>query len=154
MQTFALAMLGAVAARHHHHHAPASVNYFAEGASEEETNAMPVHAESRQAHEQYLNDTDIANEANVQMKYNEAGLWQYELVQLQEDDGAVAKAADAAPAGMKDSVDYDMKLSEYGATEKVQSLNPIAYQYWSDMNQTGAFRRARSTWYWVYSNKE
>ena len=75
MQKFALAMLGAVAARHHHHHAPASVNYFAEGQSEEETNAMPVHPESRQKHEQYLNDSDIANEANVQMKYNEAGLW-------------------------------------------------------------------------------
>ena len=142
MQKFALAMLGAVAARHHHHHAPASVNYFAEGQSEEETNAMPYHPESRQAHETYLDNTDIANEANVQMKYNEAGLWQYELVQLNEEPSAADKTAALTEAG-----GYDMKLEEYGPTEKVQSLNPIAYQYWSDMNKTGAFRRARTTWY-------
>jgi len=36
---------------------------------------------------------------------------------------------------------------EYGPTEKVQSLNPIAYQYWSDTNKTGAFRRARTAFY-------
>ena len=142
MQKFALAMLGAVAARHHHHHAPASVNYFAEGQSEEETNAMPYHPESRQAHETYLDNTDIANEANVQMKYNEAGLWQYELLQLNEEPSAADKTAALTEAG-----GYDMKLEEYGPTEKVQSLNPIAYQYWSDMNKTGAFRRARTTWY-------
>ena len=141
MQKFALAMLGAVAARHHHH-APASVNYFAEGQSEEETNAMPVHPESRQKHEQYLNDSDIANEANVQMKYNEAGLWQYELVQLNEEPSAADKTAALTEAG-----GYDMKLEEYGPTEKVQSLNPIAYEYWSDMNKTGAFRRARTTFF-------
>ena len=143
MQKFALAMLGAVAARHHHHHAPASVNYFAEGQSEEETNAMPYHPESRQAHETYLDNTDIANEANVQMKYNEAGLWQYELLQLNEEP---ASAADKT-AALTEAGGYDMKLEEYGPTEKVQSLNPIAYQYWSDMNKTGAFRRARTTWY-------
>ena len=142
MQKFALAMLGAVAARHHHHHAPVSVNYFAEGQSEEETNAMPYHPESRQAHEQYLDNTDIANEANVQMKYNEAGLWQYELVQLNAEPSAEEKTAALTEAG-----GYDMKLEEYGPTEKVQSLNPIAYQYWSDMNKTGAFRRARTTFY-------
>ena len=142
MQKFALAMLGAVAARHHHHHAPVSVNYFAEGQSEEETNAMPYHPESRQAHEQYLDNTDIANEANVQMKYNEAGLWQYELVQLDAEPSAAEKTAALTEAG-----GYDMKLEEYGPTEKVQSLNPIAYQYWSDTNKTGAFRRARTTFY-------
>ena len=148
MQKFALAMLGVVsAAHHHHHHAPASHNYFAVGQSEEETNAMPVHPESRQAHEAYLNDTDIANEANVQVKYNEAGLWQYELVQLQEDGGAAVAAAEAKTAELAEAGGYDMKLEEYGPTEKVQSLNPIAYQYWSDMNKTGAFRRARTTFY-------
>ena len=42
------------------------------------------------------------------------------------------------------------KLDEYGESEKTQSLNPIAYQYWSDMNQTGNFRRARSTFYWTW----
>ena len=147
MQKFVLAMLGAAAARHHHHHAPSSYNYFAEGATEEETNAYPIHPESRQAHESYLADSDIANEANVQVKYNEAGLWQYELVQLQEDGGAGVKAAEAKSAEMKESGGYDPKTEEYGPTEKVQSLNPIAYQYWSDTNKTGAFRRARTTWY-------
>ena len=74
MQKFAAVMLlGAVSAHHHHHHAPASVNYFAEGASEEETNAMPIH--SRQAQPEFLSGADIANEANVQVKFNQAGLW-------------------------------------------------------------------------------
>ena len=76
------------------------------------------------------------------MKYNEAGLWQYELVQLDAEPSAAEKTAALTEAG-----GYDMKLEEYGPTEKVQSLNPIAYQYWSDMNKTGAFRRARTTFY-------
>ena len=132
MQKFALAMLvgAAAASHHHHHHAPRSVNYFAEGQSEEETNAMPV----KQTKEAYLGDTDLHNEAmNVQMHYNnDAGLWQYELIQLQ-DDAAVA-SAEAKTAEMTEAGGYDMKLEEYGPTEKVQSLNPIAYQYWSDTN--------------------
>ena len=76
------------------------------------------------------------------MKYNEAGLWQYELVQLDAEPSTAEKTAALTEAG-----GYDMKLEEYGPTEKVQSLNPIAYQYWSDMNKTGAFRRARTTFY-------
>jgi hypothetical protein len=47
---------------------------------------------------------------------------------------------------------YDSSLvqdddEEYGPTEKTQSLNPIAYQYWADTNKTGAFRRARTAFY-------
>ena len=138
---FVVAMLlGAISAHQHHHHAPVSVNYFAEGATDAETNDMPIHAESKQVKESYLNDTDIANTADVQLTYNEAGLWQYSLLQ-------VADEGDAKTAAAKEAADYDMKLSEYGPTEKVQSLNPIAYQYWSDTNKTGAFRRARTTFY-------
>ena len=148
MQKFAAVMLlGAASAHHHHHHAPASVNYFAEGNNEEEVNAMPVHTQSKQVAEAYLaGQADMPNEANVQVKYNEAGLWQYEqnLVQLNEDPVA---AAEAKTAELTEAGGYDMKTEEYGATEKVQSLNPIAYEYWSDMNKTGAFRRARTTFF-------
>ena len=136
-------LLGAASA--FHHEVPASYSYFAVGQSDEETNDMPIHPESHQAHEAYLNDTDIANTADVQLKYNQdAGLWQYELLQLDEEPVA---AAEKKTADAKASAGYDMKLSEYGPTEKVQSLNPIAYQYWSDTNKTGAFRRARTTFY-------
>lgn len=57
--------------------------------------------------------------------YNhEAGLWMYDSTLIQGDDE-----------------------DEYGPTEKTQSLNPIAYQYWADTNKTGAFRRARTTFF-------
>ena len=146
MQQFAVAMLlgAAAASHHHHHHVPRSINYFAEGQSEEETNAMPV-----KTHEAYIADSDITNDAqNVQMHYNnDAGLWQYELIQLQEDGDAAVKGAEAKTAEMTEAGGYDMKLDEYGPTEKVQSLNPIAYEFWSDTNKTGAFRRARTTFF-------
>ena len=142
--SFVVAMLIASASAFHHH-VPASRNYFAVGASDEETNDMPIHAESTQPHEAYLNDSDIENTADLQIHYNEAGLWQYDTSLLQLDAEPVSAAEKTAD--IKKSGDYDMKLSEYGATEKVASLNPIAYQYWSDMNKTGAFRRARTTFY-------
>ena len=147
MQTsFAIVMLlGAAQARHH---VPASRNYFAVGATNEEIldAAEPVHHESSQLMEAYLNDTDIPNQANIQVKYNDAGLWQYELLQLNEEPSKEVAAALAEDAKKKEAV-YDPKWAEYGATEKVQSLNPIAYQYLYDTNKTGDFRRARSTWY-------
>lgn len=59
---------------------------------------------------------------------NEAGLWMYDTTLIQGDE-------------VVDDV------AEYGPTEKVASLNPIAYQYWSDTNKTGAFRRARTAFY-------
>ena len=126
MQTsFAIAMfLGAAAA-----HAPVSRNYFATG----------------------VNDTDM-DDQQVQLKYNEAGLWQYELIQLNEDDAKAAEAKQIAAQKEADAekaaaAGYDPQYEEYGPTEKVQSLNPIAYQYYYDTNKTGAFRRARTTWY-------
>ena len=149
MQKFAAVMLlGAVSAHHHHHAAPASVNYFAVGNNEAEINAMPVHTQSKQVAEAFLDGAaDMPNEANVQVKYNNAGLWQYEqsLVQLNEDP--VVAAAEAKTAELTAGMGYDMKTEEYGPTEKVQSLNPIAYQYWSDMNKTGDYRRARTTFF-------
>ena len=57
---------------------------------------------------------------------------------------AAQKEKDAEKAA---AAGYDPKYEEYGPTEKVQSLNPIAYQYYYDTNKTGAFRRARTTWY-------
>jgi hypothetical protein len=63
--------------------------------------------------------------AQTEAFYNhEVGLWMYDTTLVQGDDD-----------------------DEYGPTEKVQSLNPIAYQYWSDTNKTGAFRRARTAFF-------
>ena len=141
--SFVIAMLfGAASAR-----VPSSYNYFAVGQSDEEAMAdLPTHPESKQAHEDYLSDTDIPNQANVQLVHNPAGLWQYEsaLIQLNEDGVPTSKeklAEKEANGG------YDPQTEEYGPTEKVQSLNPIAYQFYYDTNKTGAYRRARTTWY-------
>ena len=65
--------------------------------------------------------------AQTEAFYNhEAGLWMYDSTLIQGDEEGE---------------------DEYGPSEKTQSLNPIAYQYWSDTNKTGAFRRARTTFY-------